>query len=62
VPPDEIFLIPVRLDLCLVPRRISKQIQYLDLFPDWKAGVNRLIAVIRTQNDRRKRKRLPRVG
>jgi hypothetical protein len=62
VPLDEIFLIPVRLDHCLVPRRISKQIQYLDLFPDWKAGVNRLIAVIKTQNDRRKRKRLPRVG
>ena len=62
VPLDEIFLIPVRLDPCLVPRRISKQIQYLDLFPDWKAGVNRLIAVIKAQNDRRKRKRLPRVG
>ena len=62
VPLDEIFLIPVRLDCCLVPRRISKQIQYLDLFPDWKAGVNRLVAVIKAQNDRRKRKRLPRVG
>lgn len=62
VPLDEIFLIPVRLDYCLVPRRISKQIQYLDLFPDWKAGLNRLVAVIKAQNDRRKRKRLPLVG
>ena len=62
VPLDEIFLIPVRLDYCLVPRRISKQIQYLDLFPDWKAGVNRLVAVIKAQNDSRKRKRLPLVG
>jgi len=62
VPLDEIFLIPLRLDDCLVPRRISKQIQYLDLFPDWKAGVSRLIAVMKAQNEDRKRKRLPLVG
>jgi len=35
VPLDEIFLVPVRLDDCLVPRRISKQVQYVDLFPNW---------------------------
>jgi hypothetical protein len=58
VPLDEIFLIPLRLDDCLVPNRISKQIQYLDLFPDWKAGLGRVIAVIKAQNEGRKRKRL----
>jgi hypothetical protein len=62
VPLDEIFLIPVRLDDCVVPRRISKQIQYLDLFPDWKAGVERLTSVIRAQNEIRKRKGLPLAG
>ncbi len=62
VPLDEIFLIPVRLDDCLVPSRISKQTQYLDLFPDWEAGVNRLIAVIKAQKEGRKRKRLPLAG
>jgi hypothetical protein len=62
VPLDEIFLIPLRLDDCAVPRRISKQVQYLDLFPDWKAGVNRVIAVIQAQDRRRKRKRLPLAG
>jgi hypothetical protein len=62
VPLDEIFLIPLRLDDCIVPHRISRQIQYLDLFPDWKAGVNRLIAVIKAQNENRKRKRLPLAG
>jgi TIR domain len=62
VPLDEIFLIPLRLDDCLVPNRISKQIQYLDLFPDWEAGVGRLIAVIRRQDESRKRKRLVLVG
>ncbi len=62
VPLDEIFLIPLRLDDCVVPNRISKQIQYLDLFPDWKAGVRRLIAVIKAQDEVRKRKRLPLAG
>jgi len=62
VPLDEIFLIPLRLDDCAVPRRISKQVQYLDLFPDWKAGVNRVIAVIQAQDRRRRRKRLPLAG
>jgi hypothetical protein len=58
VPLDEIFLIPLRLDDCQVPNRVSKQIQYLDLFPDWTAGVSRLIAVIKAQDESRKRKRL----
>jgi hypothetical protein len=59
VPLDEIFLIPLRLDDCTVPGRISKQTQYLNLFPDWTAGVGRLIAVMKAQHEFRKRKRLP---
>jgi hypothetical protein len=55
VPLDEIFFIPLRLDDCLVPRRISRQVQYLDLFPEWDAGVSRVIAVIRAQDHRSKR-------
>jgi hypothetical protein len=62
VPLDEIFLIPLRLDDCLVPRRISKQTQYVDLFPDWQSGVRRVIAVIKAQDECRKRKCLPLVG
>lgn len=62
VPLDEIFLIPLRLDDCAVPNRISKQIQYLDLFPDWETGVRRLIAVIQAQEESRKRKQLPLVS
>jgi TIR domain len=58
VPLDEIFLIPLRLDDCVVPNRISRQTQYLDLFPDWKSRVGRLIAVIKAQDADRKRKRL----
>jgi hypothetical protein len=62
VPLDEIFLVPLRLDDCVVPRRISRQVQYVDLFPNWDAGVNRVIAVINHQHQRRQRKRLPLAG
>lgn len=58
VPLDEIFFIPLRLDDCLVPRRISRQVQYLDLFPEWEAGVSRVAAVIRAQDECHRRKRL----
>jgi len=56
VPLDEIFLIPVRLDRCVVPGRIARRIQYVDLFPDWEAGVNRVLAVLRRQQQSRRRK------
>ncbi len=62
VPLDEIFFIPLRLDDCVVPRRISRQVQYLDLFPEWDAGVSRVIDVIRAQDECRKRKRLKLAG
>lgn len=57
VPLDEIFFIPLRLDDCVVPRRIARQVQYLDLFPEWDAGVSRVIAVIRAQDQCRRGKR-----
>ena len=59
VPLDEIFFIPLRLDECAVPARIARQTQYLDLFPDWDAGIARLIVVVQGHDERRKRKRLP---
>lgn len=62
VPLDEIFLIPLRLDECVVPSRISKQTQYLDLFPNWNAGISRLLAVMKAQQAGRKRKRLAIAG
>jgi hypothetical protein len=59
VPLDEIFFIPVRLDRCLVPRNISRRIQYVDLFPDWRQGVGRVVGVMKKQEENRKQKRLP---
>jgi len=42
VPLDEIFIVPVRLDNCRVPRSIQREFQYIDLFPDWERGIRRL--------------------
>jgi len=52
-PLDEIFLMPVRLDGCVVPARIQHEIHYIDLFPDWERGFRRLIAAMRRQLNRR---------
>jgi hypothetical protein len=49
VPLDEVFLIPVRLDDCTVPMRIQREMQYVDLFPHWKDGLERVLAIIEAQ-------------
>jgi len=46
-PLGEIFLIPVRLEECAVPARLSREIQYVDLFPDWEKGLRRILAAMR---------------
>jgi len=46
MPIDEVFLIPVRLDDCRVPARIQRETQYVDLFPDFEAGAERVTATI----------------
>ncbi len=43
VPLDQTYFIPVRLEECRVPARISRQIQYVDLFPDWEQGFRRIL-------------------
>ena len=62
VPLDEIFFIPVRFEECLVPARISKKIQYVDLFPNWEAGLSKVVAIIARQEANRRRKLLPLAG
>jgi len=47
LPLDEIFVVPVRLDACRVPRSIQRELQYIDLFPDWNRGVERLVRMMR---------------
>lgn len=53
IPLDEIFLAPVRLDNCRVPRSIQRETQYVDLFPDWDRGVGELIAMMKREMERR---------
>lgn len=62
IPLDEIFFIPLRLDECVVPPRIANRVQYIDLFPDWDAGVKNIIRVMREQCANRKRKKLRLAG
>jgi hypothetical protein len=42
-PLDTLFLIPLRFEPCEVPRRITDQTQYVDMFPDWERGMKRLV-------------------
>jgi hypothetical protein len=51
LPLGEIFFVPVRLDECPLPTQISRQLQYVDLFPNWDKGMKRLLRALR----RRKR-------
>jgi hypothetical protein len=52
VPLDDVYLIPVRLDHCRVPTRITRETQYLDLFPDWDAGLDRIAWIVEKQRRR----------
>jgi TIR domain len=49
VPLDDVFLIPVRLDECRLPIRIQREMQYVDLFPDWVSGFERVLQIIDRQ-------------
>ncbi len=54
VPLDEIYIVPVRLDGCAVPRTIQHELQYIDLFPDWDGGLERLLTMLRLETERRR--------
>jgi len=46
-PLDASYFIPVRLDDCRVPARVAREYHWVDLFPDWDAGVRRLLEALR---------------
>jgi TIR domain len=54
VPLDEIYIVPLRLDPCAVPRTIQHELQYIDLFPDWDGGIERLLTMLRREMERRR--------
>ena len=49
LPIDDVFLIPVRVDDCRVPVRIQRETQYVDLFPDFEGGLERVVETIETR-------------
>ena len=53
VPLEEIFLVPVRLDQCRVPASIRRETEYIDFFPDWATGERELLAMMRSEVERR---------
>lgn len=48
-PLEEVFFIPVRLEECSLPARITREFQYVDMFPDWGKGMRRILSVLRKQ-------------
>jgi hypothetical protein len=57
VPLEEIFIVPVRLDDCRIPRPIQRELHCIDLFPDWPRGILRLAVTLRREAQRRRRVR-----
>jgi hypothetical protein len=53
IPLEDIFIVPVRLNHCPVPRSIQRELQYIDLFPDWPEGIGRLVTMLRREVARR---------
>jgi hypothetical protein len=53
VPLEEIFVLPVRLDECRVPRSIQRELQYIDLFPGWNGGCRQLVTTMRREVEKR---------
>ena len=48
MPLEGVFFVPVRFDACDVPLSVSRQYQWVDLFPDWNAGVDRIVESVRS--------------
>lgn len=60
LPLEKVFFIPARLEECEVPIPIRRSIQYVDLFPDWNKGLERILETLRRAGnpDERGRSRL----
>ena len=59
VPLDDVFLVPLRLDDCEVPRHIANKTQWVDMFPDWNDGFDRLTSMMHSQMTQREKRREP---
>jgi hypothetical protein len=59
MPLDDVFFVPVRFDDCELPRHIVESVHYVDMFPNWKRGVQSLISSIRRQCVERNKRNKP---
>ncbi len=62
LPLDQVYFIPVRIEECDVPDRVTREIQYVDLFPDWEKGFQRVVSSIERQRSVADRRRLALAG
>lgn len=47
-PENEIYLIPARLDSCKPAHRRLNDLNWVDLFPDWTAGFQRILSALQS--------------
>lgn len=52
MPLDEAFVMPVRFEECRVPHNLVKQVQYVDLFPDFDRGFRQLVRALKRRKPR----------
>jgi hypothetical protein len=45
-PENEIFIIPIRLDDCHPSYKLVRDLQWVDLFPNWTEGVSKILRAI----------------
>ena len=55
-PLDSVFIIPVRIEACEPPARITRNLQCVDLYPDFDAGMRRIVSMIKKELSRRRRR------
>jgi TIR domain len=50
-PPGKIFIIPIRIEPCELLHREIKKLHYVDMFPDWDSGLQKIIKTIKIQDE-----------
>lgn len=59
LPIDSIFVIPARLDDCVIPREIEAHLHRVDLFSDWRSGLEQVRRTIAQEMTRRRSSEMP---
>lgn len=50
-PPDQVFLVPTRVENCISPFSQLHALNYLDLFPNWNSGMQKLLSTLGVKQD-----------